>query len=171
MQRPQTDEYNSYYERYISSVPEGDVIARLASQGNETAALLASIPEDRGTYRYAPDKWSVKEMLGHVIDTERIMSYRALCIARGDTVALPGFEQDDYVRGGSFERVKLASLADEFVAVRRATTLLFHHMHSEACTRRGTANGNPISVRALAWIIAGHELHHRAVLEAKYAIG
>jgi hypothetical protein len=168
MQRPQPDEYNSFYERYISLVPSGDVVATLTAQWTKTAGLLAGVPEEKGSHRYEPGKWSVKEMIGHMIDTERIMSYRAMRIARGDATPLAGFEQDDYVRNANFDGEKLAGLVDEFAAVRRSTTLLFKHMHTDACTRRGVANNNPISVRALAWIIAGHELHHRAVLEQKY---
>jgi hypothetical protein len=168
MNKPQPDEYDSYYERYTRLVAEGDLISTLGSQWSETRALLSSIPEQRGTYRYAPDKWSIKEVLGHMIDTERIMTYRALRIARGDTTPLPAFEQDDYARNAGSDGVKLASLIDEFDAVRRASILLFQHVSPDACTRCGTASGNPISVRALAWIVAGHELHHRQVLKDKY---
>jgi hypothetical protein len=168
MQRPQPDEYNSFYERYISLVPSGDVVATLTAQWTKTAGLLTGLPEERGSHRYAPGKWSIKEMIGHMIDTERIMAYRAMRIARGDATPLAGFEQDDYVRNANFDSEKLAGLVDEFAAVRRSTTLLFEHMHADAFTRRGVANTNPISARALAWIIAGHELHHRAILEQKY---
>jgi uncharacterized damage-inducible protein DinB len=168
MQKPQPGEYNPYYEKYVSLVAPGDVLPALTSQWEETRAIFSSIPEDRGAYRYAPGKWSIKEMLGHVIDTERIMSYRALRIARGDTTPLPGFEQDDYVRNANSDRVSLASLIAEFDSVRRATTLMFENMDPEASTRQGTASTYPVSVRALAWIIAGHELHHRGILKQKY---
>ncbi len=168
MTKPQPDEYNAYYQRYTSLVPEGDILAILASQWTETRALLSSIPESRGTYRYTPQKWSIKEVLGHLIDSERIFTYRALRISRGDITPLPGFEQDDYARNAGSDAVSLASLIEELDAVRRATILLFQHMSPEATGRRGTASGNAISVRALAWIVAGHELHHREVLKSKY---
>ncbi|MBZ5602923.1 MAG: DinB family protein [Acidobacteriia bacterium] len=168
MHKPQPGEYNPYYEKYISLVPQGDLIATLKSQIDDTRALLSAVPETRGAFRYADGKWSIKEVVGHLIDTERIMSYRALRIARGDTTPLPGFEQDDYVRNANSDAFSLASLADEYAAVRRATTLLFEHMTAEACTRQGTASTYPVTVRALAWIIAGHELHHRAILKERY---
>jgi hypothetical protein len=168
MHKPQPDEYNSYYQRYISLVPAGDIVQTLAAQFDQTRALFTSVPENRGSYRCAPDKWSIKEVLGHMIDTERIFAYRALRIARGDQTPLPGFEQNDYVPNAGSDRISLASLLDEFAALRRANTLMFEHLPPEACTRRGTASNNPISVRAIAWIIAGHELHHCAVLREKY---
>ncbi len=168
MSAPHQAEYNPYYQRYISLVPQGDIVQTLESQWRETRALLSSIPEQRGTHRYEPGKWSIKEVLGHLIDTERIFAYRALRIARADATPLSGFEQDDYIRGANFDAVSLASLIEEFDAVRRSTVLLFRHLQPEAWTRTGTANNNAISVRALAWIIAGHEMHHRAVLKQKY---
>jgi hypothetical protein len=140
----------------------------LGSQIEETLALLRSIPEEHGSFRYAPGKWSVKELLGHLIDSERIFSYRALRFARDDQTPLPGYEQDDYVRGGAFDSVPLDELAQEFASARQATVYLFKHLDGEAWTRRGLANDSPVSVRALAYIIAGHELHHRRVLRDKY---
>jgi hypothetical protein len=166
--RPAPDEYGPYYGRYIERVPEGDLCDLLEGQMNETLALLRSIPETRGTYRYAPEKWSVKEVVGHVIDTERIMSYRALRVGRGDTTPLPGFEQSDYVPTGHFDRRSLADLGEELAAVRRATVLLFGHFDAAALGRRGTASGHPVTTRALAYIIAGHERHHVAILREKY---
>ncbi|HKQ53357.1 MAG TPA: DinB family protein [Pyrinomonadaceae bacterium] len=166
--RPDETEYDPYYDKYIALVPAGDVVAVLGSQIEETLALLRSIPEERGSFRYAPGKWSVKELLGHLIDSERIFSYRALRFARDDQTALPGYEQDDYVRNGSFDAVPLNELAQEFASVRQATVLLFKHLDAEAWTRRGLANESPASVRALAYMIAGHELHHRRILRDKY---
>jgi hypothetical protein len=144
------------------------VVTVLGNQVEETLALLRSVPEERGGFRYAPGKWSVKELVGHLIDSERIFSYRALWFARGDRTALPGYEQDDFIRGGSFDAVPLAELAAEFASVRRATVFLFKHLDDEAWARRGLANDSEVSVRALAHIIAGHELHHRRVLRDKY---
>src|SRR5258708_21721930 len=157
--RPQAGEYNPYYDRYISLVNTDDIVALLDQQAPQTVALFQTASAKAG-FSYAPGKWSVKEMLGHVNDTERIMVYRALRIARGDKTPLAGFEQDDYVREGNFGQRTLADLGEEFVDVRKATLHLFRHVDAEIATRRGTANGDPISRRALAYIIAGHELHH-----------
>jgi hypothetical protein len=166
--RPQPGEYDSYYERYTSLVGPGDICATLERQARDTVALVSGIGEERGGFRYAPDKWSIKELLGHVIDTERIFAYRALRIARGDRTPMEGFEQDDYVRNGSFNKCTLAGLAGEFDAVRRSTVLLLSHLQDDAWMRRGVANGKEITVRALAWITAGHELHHRSILRERY---
>lgn len=160
--RPQPDEYNEFYHKYISRVPD-DVLGALASQIQETIALLATAD---GEYRYAPGKWTIGEMLGHVIDSERIFAYRALRIARNDPKPMEGFEQDDYVRNGPHP--PLAALIEEFKIVRQSTLLLFRHLDEEAWSRRGVANQSPVTVRALAFMIAGHELHHRAVLKQKY---
>lgn len=166
--RPEETEYLPYYGKYVSLVPEGGILTTLGQQIEETLALLRSIPEAQGTFRYAPDKWSIKELLGHIIDTERIFSYRALRFARGDETPLPGYEQDDYVRGASFDAFPLAELADEFESVRRATILLFRHLSEEAWLRRGAANESEVSVRALSYIIAGHERHHISILRDRY---
>ena len=166
--RPDATEYDPYYGKYVTLVPAGDVVAVLCSQIEETLALLLSVPEERGGFRYAPGKWSVKELVGHLIDSERIFSYRALRFARDDKTALPGYEQDDYVRGGSFNAVPLDELAAEFASVRQATVFLFKHLDDGAWARRGLANDSEVSVRALAHIIAGHELHHRRILRDKY---
>ncbi len=166
--RPRDDEYGPYYAGYIARVPQGDVRELLAEQVAATLRLIASIGEERGAYRYAPGKWSIKEVLGHLIDVERIMGYRALRIARGDPTPLPGFEQDDYVRQGGFDRRTLRDLGAEFDAVRQATLHLFRHLDEDALGRRGTADGVSITPRALAYIIAGHELHHVEILRARY---
>jgi DinB superfamily len=168
--RPLPDEYNPYYERYISLVDSADICAAIEQQGAGTAALLKGIGEERGAFRYAPDKWSIKQVLGHVIDSERIFSYRALRIARGDQTPMEGFEQDDYIRNGPFDQCAMAGLIEEFEAVRQSTVRLFRHLQNDAWTRRGVANQNEVTVRALAWIIAGHELHHRAILRERYLL-
>jgi hypothetical protein len=165
--RPQTGEYNPYYDRYISLVKADDVVAQLERQVPATVTLFQSASA-KADFRYAPGKWTVKEMVGHVNDTERIMTYRALRIARGDQTPLAGFEQDDYIRDGNFGQRTLADLIEEFADVRKATVHLFRHVDAEIAARRGTANGDAVSVRALAYIIAGHELHHRQILEEKY---
>jgi uncharacterized damage-inducible protein DinB len=165
---PQESEYAPYYGKYISLVSGNDVIHALEEQRPVTASLFERLTDRQADYRYAPEKWSIKEMLGHVIDTERIMSYRALRIARDDKKPLAGFEQDDYVRAAQSGRRTLADLLEEFNAVRQATLLLFRSLEPEAWMRRGSANEKEISVRALAYIIAGHELHHRKILQEKY---
>jgi len=166
--RPADDEYSPYYAGYIARVPDGDLCATLAAQLTDTRALVHAIPEARGTHRYAPGKWSIKEVLGHVIDTERIMSYRALRFARADETPLPGFEQNDYVPAGGFDRRTLQDLSEELAAVRQATIHQLRHLDPAALTRRGTASGMQVSVRALAYIIAGHERHHVEILKTKY---
>ena len=166
--RPVEGEFLPYYERYIALVPEGDVLSTLELQMSETQALLRGLPASISTYRYAPDKWSVNELVGHVIDSERIFAARALRFARNDPTPLPGFEQDDYVRNSSFEAYPFVELASEWDAVRRTTVFLFQHLEESAWMRRGVANNAEVSVRALAYIIAGHELHHREILQARY---
>ena len=166
--RPEAGEYASFYERYVALITGNDIVATLEAQRLQMVQLFAARSERDGNFRYAPEKWTVKEVLGHVSDTERIFVYRALRIARGDQTPLSGFEQDDYVRGGSFGARSLASLAEEFVHVRHATVALFRSLGQEAWLRRGIANKNEVSVRALAFIVAGHELHHRRILEERY---
>jgi hypothetical protein len=166
--RPQPGECAPYYDRYLSLVPANDVLAALEDQRRQMLLLLCGRTEADGDLRYAPDKWSLKEVLGHVNDTERIMSYRALRISRADATPIEGYEQDDYVRNGPFLRRPLADLIEDYIAVRRATVSLFRNLDEAAWSRRGVANKNEVTVRALAYIIAGHELHHRRIIEEKY---
>jgi len=166
--RPEPGENSPYYDRYISLVAGNDVLAAFDEQRRQMLLLLSGRPESDGDLRYAPGKWSLKEVLGHINDTERIMSYRALRISRGDTTPIEGYEQDDYVRNGPFASRTLADWIEDYIAVRRATITLFRNLDEAAWTRRGTANKNEVSVRALAYLIAGHELHHRRILEEKY---
>jgi hypothetical protein len=166
--KPRTDEYASYYERYVSLVPEGDVVETLSRQSGETLALLRSIPEGRAGHAYEPGKWSIKQLVGHVIDGERIFAYRALAIARGDRASLPGMEQDEYMEHARFDERTLAVLCDEFEHVRRANVLMMRGFDADAWARRGVASDNEVSVLALAHIIAGHELHHVQVLRERY---
>ena len=168
IQRPAEGEYLPYYGRYVSLVPEGDILAILARQNEATLALLRGLAESQGGYRYAPEKWSIKELVGHVTDAERIFADRALRFARHDQTLLPGFEENDYVKNGDFDRHSLADLTAAFGDVRRATLSLFRMMAPEATLRRGKANNAEISVRALAYVIAGHELHHMGVLRTRY---
>jgi hypothetical protein len=169
--RPQSGEYAPYYDRYISLIPGNDILAALTAledQRRQMLLLLSGRTEADGDLRYAPEKWSLKEVLGHINDTERIMSYRALRISRSDATPIEGFEQDDYVRNGPFGRRPLSDLIEDYIAVRRATLSLFRNLDEAAWTRRGVANKNEVTVRALAYIIAGHELHHRRIIEEKY---
>ena len=165
---PEPSEYAPYYGKYISLVGGHDVVAALEDQPRETLALLSALSEEQGDYRYAPGKWSIKEMLGHIIDAERVFCYRALRFARNDRTPLASFEQDEYVRSGNFGDCRLSDLIEEFIAVRRATVWLFRHLSADAWMRIGIASDNPVSVRALAYIVAGHELHHRRILQEKY---
>ena len=166
--KPDQSEHLPYYGRYISLVRDGDVVSTLEAQARDTKAFLAGIGSAVSGYRYAPGKWSVKEMVGHVIDTERVFSARALIFARGDAARLPGFEQDDYVSTASHDAIPFPELVAELDAVRRSTVFLFQHLSEEAWLRRGIANDAEISVRALAYIIAGHELHHLEMLRTRY---
>ena len=166
--RPETSEYEPYYEAYVSRVPKGDLLAILEDQRRDTQRLLASVSEARALYRYAAGKWSVKEVVGHVTDAERVFGYRAMRFARGDETPLAGFDENAYAPAGRFDARPLASLAAEFDAVRRATIALFGGFEPSVFARRGTANGHGISVRALAYVIAGHELHHIAILRERY---
>jgi uncharacterized damage-inducible protein DinB len=166
--RPEAGEYAPYYDRYISLVAGSDILATLDAQRRQTMTLLCGRDEDDGDFRYAPDKWTAKQVLGHLCDTERIFAYRALRIARGDQTPMAGFEQDDYVRNGPFAQIPLAEMIDEYIAVRHATLTLLRNLDEPAWTRRGVANNNEVTVRALAYIIAGHELHHRRILEEQY---
>ena len=165
---PAPDEYAPYYGKYTSLVEGADIIATLEAQLPELTRFLISIGEDNAEFRYAPEKWSIKEVLGHVIDSERIFAYRALRISRNDKTAIEGFEQDDYVRFGPFAHCRFPDLIEEFGHVRKSNLALFRSLDESAWNRRGTASANPVTVRALAYIIAGHVIHHRNVLEKKY---
>lgn len=166
--RPEAGEYAPYYEKYVALTRDGDVVEILERQAAETMALLGDLSEEQGALRYEPGKWSVKELVGHVIDGERIFAYRALRIARGDQTPLPGFEQDDYVANGRFDARTLRDLRDEYEIVRRSTLALLRPLDAEAWRRTGTASDNEVSVRALAHIIAGHEAHHLRILRERY---
>lgn len=166
--KPRTDEYAEYYERYVSLVPEGDIVETLSKQGGETLALLRSISEERAGYAYEAGKWSIRQLVGHVIDGERIFAYRALAIARGERANLPSMDQDEYMQHSRFDERTLASLCDEFEYVRRANVLMMRGFDAETWARRGTASDNEVTVLALAHIIAGHELHHMSILRARY---
>ena len=169
--RPQADEHDPYYSAYIDRIKEADVIDVLRRQQVASEAVLMGLADEAGNFRYAPDKWSVKEVVGHLSDTERVFAYRALCIARGEIQSLPGMDQDIYVAGASFDTRGMDSLAAEFSAVRSATIALFESLDQKSWDRSGVANDVAISVRALAFIVAGHESHHMAILRDRYGVG
>lgn len=170
--RPGADEYAPAFDGYVEEIsPEEDLGEVLAAQLDEVDARLAGLPEARGDHRYAPGKWSVKEVLGHLSDTERVFAYRALRVGRGDGTPLPGFDDQGYVPEMRAGDRTLARMGGEWCDVRRATLALFRNLPEPAWLRRGTAGGHPVSVRALAYVIAGHTRHHLEVLEARYGVG
>jgi hypothetical protein len=166
--RPKENEYIPYYQPYIDLVKGNEILPVLESQVDEFISLIKTIPEERKTYSYAEGKWTIAELLGHIIDTERIMTFRALWFARSDPNPLPGFEQDDFVKyAGSNERT-LSGLMDEWVLLRKSNNLLFKSFDNNALHMRGTANYNQVTVLALLYIIAGHFTHHLNILKDKY---
>lgn len=169
--RPEPTDHAPYYSRYLDLVPETDILPALQQQSSETQKLLASIGDDRAAYRYGPDKWSVKELIGHIVDTERIMGYRALAIARGEAKSLPGFDENLYAKNGSFDGWRIGDLAEYYALSRRSNIVAFSHFDEEAWNRRGVANENPVTTRAMAYVIVGHERHHLNVLRERYKLG
>ncbi|MBM4116550.1 DinB family protein [bacterium] len=166
--RPAADEHPAYYARYVERVEVGKPPAVFGRQLAQTLSLLESISEAQALTRYAPGKWSIKEVLGHIADSERILAMRALCIARGERAELPGFDENAYVAAAGFDARPWSALREELRRVREATIALFDGFTAEQLQRRGRANQGEFSVRALGWIIAGHEAHHLAVLRARY---
>jgi hypothetical protein len=166
--RPQTGEYATYYARYIDLATEDDIVAALDAQSHETATILGGLSEAQASHRYEPGKWSVKQLVGHVTDAERIFAFRALAFARGETTPLPGFDQDPYVANAGSDDRSIGELAEEFATVRKANVMMFRALSEEAWQRSGVASDNPISVRALAYILLGHERHHLRILRERY---
>jgi len=166
--RPATDEFVPYYGNYINKVTEPDVVALLVALKKSTGDLLAGLSEAQAAFRYAPGKWTLREVIGHLSDAERIFGYRLLRIARGDQTPLAGFDENTYVPAAGFERRPLKAVAAEFASVRDATLTLLDGMTPEALALRGTASEKPISARALVYIIAGHEKHHLGVIKERY---
>jgi hypothetical protein len=166
--RPEPTEYAPFYGGYIALVPEGDIVDLLRDGGRGLATALGAIPESRAGFRYAEGKWSIREVVGHLIDAERIFGYRALRFARGDATPVPGFDENDYVRAAGSDARPLADLAQELAVVRESSTRLFASFADDVWTRRGTANGKEITVRAIAYITAGHAMHHLRILRERY---
>lgn len=163
-------EYAPFYETYVSKVPEAEVLPVLEAQVAQVRRLAAAVAPERERFRYAPGKWSVREVFGHLADSERLFGYRALCIGRGDRAPLPGFDQVRYLAEAGFDEVPLAELAAELAALRETNVTLLRRMDEAAWARIGTANGTPVSVRALAFIMAGHLRHHAGILRERYAV-
>jgi uncharacterized damage-inducible protein DinB len=168
--RPTSSEYVPYYGRYIDLVPDGDLLALLERQQHATQAMLTPLTPGRAKHRYAEGKWSVTEVIGHLADCERIFAYRALRFARNDTTALPGFDENLYTPAARYDERPLGDVAAEFATVRAATLALFRGLGADALQRSGVANGQSVSVRALAYIIAGHERHHIGILQTRYGV-
>lgn len=168
LSRPGAGDADAYYFTYIDQVPEGDVLAVLEAGPAETRRRLAGLSEARELHRYAPGKWTLRDVLGHVVDTERVFGYRAFHMARGDAAPLPGMDQDDYARSAGAERRPVADLLDELDHLRRGHLALFRGFGDDAWERTGTASGCAFRVRALPFVLAGHEIHHRRVLAERY---
>lgn len=167
--RPASDEYGPTYGRYVERVPDGDIVVTLERNARDTAVLLhTERARERADHRYADGKWSVKEVVGHVIDAERVFMHRALRFARADATPLPGFEENEWVPAGRFGDRTLDDLVEEFLAVRNATLHQLRGLPRGSWSRRGQAAGSIMSVRGLAWATAGHELHHRHLLQERY---
>jgi hypothetical protein len=167
--KPQPEEHAEYYARYIKLVGD-DALSALRAQSASTPRLLSGLSEAQAMHRYAPGKWSVKEVVGHLVDGERVFSYRALRVARADTTPLPGFDENAWVPAAHFDRRPMPDLVADYQTVRAATVALFASFDEEALVRLGTANDQPVSVRALAHMIAGHELHHVGILRERYGL-
>jgi hypothetical protein len=168
--RPEPSEYAPFYHGYVTSVPDGDVVALLGSSGRELLAALGAIPETRGGHRYGPDKWTIREVIGHLIDAERIFTYRALRVARGDRTPLASFDENEFVKTAGSDTRTLASLTRELGAVREASIQLFESLPDDAWGRSGVASGKEVSLRALAYITTGHAMHHLRILRERYGV-
>jgi uncharacterized damage-inducible protein DinB len=166
--RPGPAEHAPYYGKYIALVEGHDAVAALELSTRESEALLKSITEERSHHRYAPEKWSLREVFVHIADVERVFAYRALRVARGDATPLEGFDPDSWMHRAGADARQWADIAREAESVRAATLTLFHSLPHDAWTREGTADDSPVSVRALAFMIAGHEMHHRQVIAERY---
>jgi hypothetical protein len=168
--RPDASEYAPFYHGYVEAVPEGDIVDLLRSGGEDLVEAIGRIPEDRGGFRYGPEKWSIREVLGHLIDAERIFAYRALRVGRGDHTPLASFDENEYVRTAGSDARTIADLVRELRAVRETTVMLFESLPDDAWGLRGVASGKDVSLRALAYITAGHARHHLRILRERYAI-
>lgn len=168
MPKPNINDYAEYYAGYIAYIEEDNALSALERLFLKTQTLLTRISEEQANFRYSPEKWSIKEVIGHILDAERVFSYRALRFSRGDITKLSGFDQDFYIINGQFNRRKLTDLAEEYRLVRESNLILFNTFDEAQLSRRGVANEKEITVNALLYIIAGHEAHHIQILQTKY---
>lgn len=168
--RPQTSEYHPYFEAYVSEVPEDRILPLLVGQVDDVRRVLGPVEEQRAGHRYAEGKWSIRQVVGHLADTERLFAYRALCFARGEQQQLPGFDENAYVAEGGFDSVPLGELVEEFCVAREGSVLLYRHLPDEAWSRGGLANQKVLTVRSLAYILVGHVRHHLRILHERYGV-
>ena len=168
--RPPDTEYAPFFARYVSLVPEADLLAVLEGQPAELARLSSIVPADREKFRYAEGKWTIRELVGHIVDAERVFGYRAFCISRGEQAPLPAFEENEYIRNSQYDRQPLRELVSEFAALRETNLAFLRRLEDKEWERLGTSNKNPASVRALAFIMAGHVRHHFAVMRERYGV-
>lgn len=168
---PDSSEYAPFYAGYVSLVPEADILSALERQASEIAAAAAAVPAGREAHRYEAGKWSIRELLGHVCDAERVFGFRAFCFSRGEAASLPSFDEKEYTAAGRYEDRALTALAAEFAVLRASHLAFLRDMDEEMWVRRGIASGHPVSVRALVYIMAGHPRHHLRVLRERYGVG
>ena len=170
MERPSENEYATFYRGYVALVPETDIVGVLEPQVEEIRRLLAPVSAEKETYCYAEGKWSIRQVLGHLVDGERVFGYRAFCFSRGEQAALPSFDENQYVAGARSNGVSLRELVEELALVRRANLAFLRRLDAREWGLVGTASGKPVSVRALAWVMAGHPRHHLQILRERYGI-
>lgn len=166
--KPSVEEYAPFYKRYIELAPEGAILAHLAQQKDASLAWMEQVPTDKWDYRYEPNKWSLKEIWVHLMDTERVFTYRAMRISRKDATPLPGFDHNGFVPNSGASARSVASIHQEYDLLRQSTIQLFNNFSDEMWAQLGNASDHPISVRALAYLVAGHELHHINIMEERY---
>ena len=170
MERPTETEYATFYRGYVALVPETDIVGVLETQAEEIRRLLATVSPEKETYRYAEGKWSIRQVLGHLVDAERVFGYRAFCFSRGEQAPLPSFDESQYVDAARSDSVPLRELVEELALVRQANLVVLRRLDAREWAHVGTASGKPVSVRALAWIMAGHPRHHLQILRDRYGV-
>ena len=168
MDRPTEKEYAPYYQKYISLIPNGDILQLMEKQNEQFCEFLAQFDEERANYRYAKGKWSIKEVIGHLIDVELVFMYRAWRFSRNDKASLHGFEQDEFIANSDFSKMTLSELVEQFYHMRKAAIPMFSSFSDEMWRRKGTANDSTFTVRAIAYIMVGHVIHHMRIIHQKY---
>ncbi|MBS1811540.1 MAG: DinB family protein [Acidobacteria bacterium] len=168
LQRPAANEYAAYYEKYATLVPETDILQVLREQTESVRALISSLSAEQEAFRYAPGKWSIRQLMGHINDGERVFGFRAFAFAHGEAAALPGFDENDYVRESNFDQTPLQDLLAHFILLRESNVLLLEQLAEGDWGKSGVASDNPVTVRALVWIMAGHVRHHLNILRDRY---